>query len=117
MENIISKLYELIKDTTNLVEMEERAQILMYEFFALLMGRVFSELNDAIVKQRIEEEWKAEVTDPRSIQFMFGAVTFDERNYKKVPIHTLAGMRIRSQTRRIIVKGPLCKSPINRSRS
>lgn len=103
LENIISKLYELIKNTTNLVEMEERAHIMMYELFASLMGRVFSELNDAIVKQRVEENWKVEVTDSRSIQFMFGAVTFDHTLMKNkkgdtvYPLDEWIGLRKRQR--------------------
>ncbi|WP_088049371.1 ISLre2 family transposase [Virgibacillus dakarensis] len=77
MDHIISKLYELIKNTTNLVEFEERAQILMYNFFSSLMGRMFSELNQVIVAQRRADDWKVETTDSRSVQFMFGTVTFD----------------------------------------
>ncbi|WP_188725782.1 UPF0236 family transposase-like protein, partial [Lentibacillus populi] len=77
MDHIISKLYELIKNTTNLVEFEERAQILMYNFFSSLVGRMFSELNQVIVAQRRADDWKVETTDSRSVQFMFGTVTFD----------------------------------------
>ncbi|MDY0394661.1 hypothetical protein RWE15_09620 [Virgibacillus halophilus] len=49
MEKIITKLFKLIKDTTNLLGMEDRAQILMYELFGSLVGRVFTELDNVIV--------------------------------------------------------------------
>lgn len=65
LENIISKLYELIKNTTNLVETEERAHIMMYELFASLMGRVFSELNDAIANKGWKRigKWKSQTQE------------------------------------------------------
>ncbi|MDM8100606.1 MULTISPECIES: ISLre2 family transposase [Oceanobacillus] len=83
MELIISKLYELIKDTTNVIEMEEEAHRLMYGCFTSLVGQVFQELDRVLVSQRLAEGWKRERTDSRSIQFMFGMVTFDRTLMKK----------------------------------
>ena len=45
MEKIISKIYELIKNTKNLIELEERIQRLMYEVFTELLGEVFIQMD------------------------------------------------------------------------
>lgn len=41
MGTIISKLYELIHQTGNLIELEESVRLLMYEVFASQMGEVY----------------------------------------------------------------------------
>jgi len=38
METIISKLYELIQQTGNLIELEESIRLFMYEVFASQLG-------------------------------------------------------------------------------
>lgn len=45
MEKNISKIYELIKNTKNLIELEERIQRLMYEVFTELLGEVFTQMD------------------------------------------------------------------------
>ena len=48
MENIISRIYELLNETENLIEFEEQVQLLMYETFSNLIGEVFSSINQVI---------------------------------------------------------------------
>lgn len=48
MENIITRIYELLKETENLIEFEEQVQLLMYETFSNLIGEVFSSINQVI---------------------------------------------------------------------
>lgn len=41
MKNIISKLYEIIKNTKDFIEAEESIQSYMYNLFSDLLGEVF----------------------------------------------------------------------------
>ncbi|GGB63856.1 hypothetical protein GCM10011409_46130 [Lentibacillus populi] len=48
MGNIISNINELIKNTGNLIELEESIRLFMYEVFASVLGEVFTRLNQVI---------------------------------------------------------------------
>jgi len=76
MEKIISKIYELIKNTKNLIELEERIQWLMYEVFTELLEEVFTQMDQVIVKKKQEEGWTVKRSDSKTIQFTFGSVSF-----------------------------------------
>jgi len=84
MEKIISKIYELIKNTENLIDLEERIQWFMYDVFSTLLGEVFTKIDQAIVKKKQAEGWTVKRRDSKTIQFTFGAVNFQ---------HTLMGDR------------------------
>lgn len=51
MDKIISKVYEIIKETQNFIEFEEQIQRFMYEIFSELLGDIFDQLDQAIVKK------------------------------------------------------------------
>lgn len=99
MERIITKIYDLLKDTDSLIEFEEQLQLYMYETCASLVETVFSQINDVVKKQKQEEEWKVERNDPRSIQFTFGNVYFkrtlmyDEKGKPHYPLDDWLGIR------------------------
>lgn len=76
MNTIISKLYTLIHQTDNLIDFEESVRILMYDVFASILGDVFTNMNDVIVKEKQAEGWTVERNDEREIQFTFGVVRF-----------------------------------------
>lgn len=50
MKSIITRIYEILKGTNNLIEFEEQVQLLMYETFANLIGEVFSEMNQVMLQ-------------------------------------------------------------------
>ena len=76
MEYIISKLYKLIHETGNLIELEESVRLLMYDVFASQMGEVFTRLNDVIVKEKQRIGWTVERNDSKRVLFTFGWVEF-----------------------------------------
>src|SRR5690625_348783 len=76
MERIITRIYEILKETNNLIEFEEQVQLLMYDTFSSLVGEVFSKLNKVIKEQKQAENWKVERNDSKGIQFIFGDVQF-----------------------------------------
>lgn len=76
MEKIITKLYELIKSTSNLMELEENVKMYMYDVFASLLGDVFTQLDQVIKTQKQQEGWTVVRDDDKTVQFTFGGVTF-----------------------------------------
>lgn len=76
MDKIITRIYELIKETNNLIAFEEQLQILMYETFASLVGDVFTHINQVIKENNQMENWTVERNDDKTIQFIFGSVRF-----------------------------------------
>ena len=99
MENIISRIYELLKETNNLIEFEEQIKLLMYNTFADLVGEVFNQLNEVIKEQKQAENWKVERNDQKGIQFVFGDVRFrrtlmyDDKGNPRYPLDEWLGLR------------------------
>jgi len=86
MEYIISKIVELLKDTNSLIEFEEQLKLLMQKVFTQLVGDVFVKLDKMIKQQKLAEGWEYCRSDERSIQFLFGNVT-----YKRSLMHDKKG--------------------------
>src|SRR5690625_6350012 len=78
MEHIISKIYDLLKETNNLIEFEEQVHLLMYDTFADLVGEVFSQLDKVVKQEKQTEHWTVERCDEKSLQFTFGHVRSEE---------------------------------------
>jgi len=71
MDNIISRLYRLIKDTNNLIELEESIQIYMHEVFTSLLGDVFTQLNQVKKEEKQKKGWVVKREDWKMIQFTY----------------------------------------------
>ena len=103
MERIISRIYEILKETDNLIEFEEQVQLLMYDTFASLVGEVFSKVNQVIKEQKQTEYWKVGRNDSKRIQFIFGDVRFrrtlmyDDNGNPRYPLDEWLGLRKRQR--------------------
>src|SRR5699024_1913319 len=84
MEHIITKIHNLIKDTKDLISLEEQVKVLMYETFADLVSEPFTHLNKVMKEKAREEKYLVECNDSRTIQFSFGAVTYQRTLFKDV---------------------------------
>ncbi|MGY0695049.1 ISLre2 family transposase, partial [Virgibacillus sp. FSP13] len=99
MGNIISELLRLIKDTDNLIEMEESLRLFMYEVFASHLGEVFSKLDQVVKQKKQALGWKVKREDWKTIQFTFGSVRFrhtlmsDEKGDSSYPFDEWMGFR------------------------
>jgi len=99
MKHIISRIYELLKETNNLIEFEEQVQLLMYDTFAELVGEVFTQLNKVIKEEKQESNWKVARNDDKNIQFTFGNVRYrrtlmyDENGEPHYPLDSWLGFR------------------------
>lgn len=82
MEKIISNIYQLIKSTSNLIELEESVNAYMHNVFASLLGDVFTQLDQVIKSQKQKEGWRVVRDDDKTVQFSFGSVTFRHTSMK-----------------------------------
>jgi len=103
MERIITRIYDLLKETDNLIEFEEQLQIYMYDLIASLVEDVLSNVNQVVKEQKQADDWKVERNDQRNIQFTFGNVQFkrtlmkDENGQSHYPLDELLGLRKRQR--------------------
>src|SRR5699024_9102458 len=74
----------LIKDTKDLNSFEEQVKVLMYETFADLVSETFTHLNKVMKEKAREKKYLVERNDSRTIQFSFGAVTYQRTLFKDV---------------------------------
>ena len=99
MEKIISRIYELIKETDNLIEFEERLHLYMDDLAAELLGEVFTRIGQAIKENKQSVHWKVERDDQKTILFSFGPVTFkrtlmyDENSEARYPLDEWLGIK------------------------
>src|SRR5699024_11680414 len=84
MEHIITKIQNLIKDTKDLISFEEQVKVLMYETFADLVSETFTHLNKVMKEKAREKKYLVERNDSGTIQFSFGAVTYQRTLFKDV---------------------------------
>src|SRR5690625_4135081 len=99
IEHIISKIYDLLKETNNLIEFEEQVHLLMYDTFADLVGEVFSQLDKVVKQEKQTEHWTVERCDEKSLQFTFGHVRYrrtlmyDQEGQAHYPLDHWLGFR------------------------
>ncbi len=99
MNKIISKVYQIIKDSNNLIETEEAIQVYMYEVFSELVGDVFTHINQVIKEEKQLEGWKVKREDWKTVQFIFGPVRYyrtlmvDHKDQNHYPLDEWLGIR------------------------
>src|SRR5699024_6715975 len=84
MEHIITKIHNLITDTKDLISFEEQVKVLIYETFTELVSENFTHLNKVMKGKARGREYLVERNDSRTIQFSFGAVTYQRALFKDV---------------------------------
>lgn len=99
MNRIISKLYEIIKESSDIITAEESIQLYMYEVFADLLGDIFTQINQVIKEEKQCEGWKVERDDWKTVQFIFGPVRYhrtlmtDQDGQNHYPLDEWIGIR------------------------
>lgn len=58
MNKIISNVYQIIKDSSNLIDTEEAIQVYMYDVFAQVMSQIFTHIDQVIKEEKQLEGWK-----------------------------------------------------------
>ncbi len=103
MEKIISKLYEIIKDADHLIQAEEKIQQYMQDLVSDLLGEVLTHTDHVIKKEKQEKGWLVKREDWRTIQCMFGPVSYrrtlmsDEEGKNHYPLDEWIGIRKRQR--------------------
>src|SRR5699024_11436580 len=99
MINIITRLYELIKQTDDFIALEEQIQLYMYEVFAEQLGEVLSQINQVIKSEKQAMVWQVQREDEKTLQCTFGAVCFthtlmkDGKEDSRYPLDEWLGLR------------------------
>lgn len=99
MDSIITKLYGIIKESSDLIATEESIQTYMYEVFAELLGDIFTHLNQVIKEEKQREGWKVKREDWKTVQFIFGPVRYhrtlmaDQDSKNHYPLDEWLGIR------------------------
>ncbi|WKB36004.1 hypothetical protein QS257_01445 [Terrilactibacillus sp. S3-3] len=73
---IIKDLFDIWKRKKNLIDFETGAVQVMYEWMCQAAWRMLTDMNRALTRLKQKEGWKVERTDERTLQFLFGPVTF-----------------------------------------
>src|SRR5699024_6314595 len=84
MEHFITKVLNLIKDTNDLITFEEQVTALMYEKSADLVSVMFTHIKKVMKEQAREKKYLVKCNDSLTIQFSFGAVTYQRTLFKDV---------------------------------
>ncbi|WP_081981879.1 UPF0236 family transposase-like protein [Pisciglobus halotolerans] len=99
MDKIITKLYEIIKESSDLIRTEELIQLYMYDLFAELVGDIFSHINQVIKEQKQSDGWKVKREDRKTVELIFGPVRYrrtlmvDQENQNHYPLDEWFGIR------------------------
>jgi len=99
MDRIISNLYEIIKESSDLIATEESIQLYMYEVFTELVGDIFTYLNQTIKEQKQQVGLKVKREDWKTVQFIFGPVRYrrtlmaDQEGQNHYPLDEWLGIR------------------------
>lgn len=83
MENSVAEIIKIIKASNNAIEMERKLIIFFAQFVGELMRMALEAIDDELQKEWREKGYRVERSDTRTIQFLFGAVTFTRRRMKK----------------------------------
>lgn len=101
MNNIITKIHNLIKNTDNLIAFEESIKHLMEETFTKLVSDAFVHMNEPTKEKAQKDNHKVVRNhEKRTIDFSFGAVTYYRTSFKHkqtnenfYPLDNLLGIR------------------------
>jgi len=82
MEKIISDIYQIIKKTENLIDLEEDIKTYMHQLLSGLIGDLFTQIDRGMKEKKRNEGWTVVRSDDKTVNFTFGAVTFSHTSMK-----------------------------------
>lgn len=103
MSSIITTIFDLLKKNKNMIDFEKAVMDYMYQLTCECVGEVFEQLDQLLVKDKKEFGWKSERKDSRTIQCLFGPVTFtrtlmyDGEKKAQHPLDQFLGLRKRQR--------------------
>lgn len=76
MEKIISDIYEILKSSSNPIELEQTIQAFMWQLISEAMEIILDQINQTIKEEKQKQGWKVKRNDARTIQYVFGPVQY-----------------------------------------
>lgn len=86
-----------------MIEFEKSVLDYMYQLMCESVGDVFEQLDETLVKEKRQLGWETERKDPRTIQFLYGPVTYkrtlmyDTKGLPQYPMDEFLGIRKRQR--------------------
>lgn len=103
MEQIIARLFEQLKSTSNLIEAETFIYGEFTHFMSEMAGDILTSLDKELEMEKRLEGWKRVRSDSRTLTFLFGPVEFTHTLMRTpegdtvYPIHEFLGLRPRQK--------------------
>ncbi|SFM00400.1 hypothetical protein, partial [Salibacterium qingdaonense] len=66
MKPIIAEMHEILKETPDVLDMEEKLQQLMFRWFSDLVGEALTLLDNPVREAKKDEGWDVETRDART---------------------------------------------------
>lgn len=76
MDKIISDIYEILKSSSNPIELEQTIQAFMWQLISEAMEIILDQINQTIKEEKQKQGWKVKRNDARTIQYVFGPVQY-----------------------------------------
>jgi hypothetical protein len=76
MDRIISDIYEIMKGSSNPIELEQEIQTFMWQLISEAMETILAQINQTIKEEKQKQGWKVKRNDARTIQYVFGPVQY-----------------------------------------
>lgn len=83
MKTIVTEILKRIKSAENGIERDEKILQYFTEIFGQCVKQAFEAIDEEVAKRYKERGYRIEGRDSRSIQYLFGDVTFKRRRMKK----------------------------------
>ena len=83
MEYIVTEIIKTIKDSENAIEREMKLLHLFLQLFTQALTLAFEIIDAELAEQYKKEGYRVERRDARTIQGLFGTVTYRRRRMKK----------------------------------
>lgn len=83
MKTIVAEILKRIKSAENAIERDEKILQYFAEVFGECVKQAFEAIDEEVSNQHKEQGYRVERRDSRSIQYLFGDVTFKRRRMKR----------------------------------
>lgn len=83
MENIISVIAEVLKESDTLLEAELQFEHLIPEYIQSIFKKAFDQIDKELVNEYKEKDYEIDRKEKRKVQFSFGTLEFERRRMRK----------------------------------
>lgn len=83
MEKILADIMEIIKGASNEIEMEKRSWLYLSQLNCKILAKALENIDNELVSKYKEKGYRSQRTDTRTIQGMFGPLTYRRHHMKR----------------------------------